>query len=528
MPIVPALPMSLATAGLAADEVQFTPPLTGTGNGVACDTIVACIAPFGETIMPPYAGGPSFQEMQPRLNLAERSLARLLNHLPGVAYRCKMLPGFNYVLEFVSKGCEALFGIAPETVLAARTNVIEQMMSEEDRIRTRDTIEECVLTQRPYEIYYHATCPGTGKTLWLWDQGEGVFDADGECIAIEGIVMDVTEQKNREYVLQEENRQLRSSIRHSHGLGEIVGKSEVMQRCYRQILLAARCDLNVVLYGETGVGKDLTARTIHELSGVAGRFVPINCAAIPAELLESEFFGHIKGAFSGAVGNRIGHLAAAKGGTLFLDEVGELPLRLQGKLLRAIETKTFSPVGSSEVRQADFRLICATNRNLGELVRSREMREDFYFRIHVLPLEIPPLRSRRGDIPLLADAYARRRGFEESLPIDVLLTMEQHSWPGNVRELHNVLDRYWALGELGPQFAGKIPQAAVAPLASPATAGGCPPLDVVLASVERQTILAALDRHQWRKGETARTLGLTMRTLQRKLRAHGIRESAAS
>ncbi|MDR1856019.1 MAG: sigma 54-interacting transcriptional regulator [Desulfovibrio sp.] len=491
--------------------------------------------------MTPYASDQTLREMQTRLNQAERSLARLLNHLPGLAYRCRVLPGFNYVLEFVSKGCEAMLGMSPEEVLAQRTNIIEQMMSEEDRSHVRDTMENCMLTQLPYEVYYHVTSPVTGRTIWVWDQGEGVFDDAGECVAIEGIMMDVTEQRNREQALRKENRQLRSSIRHSHGLGDIVGRSDAMQRCYRQILLAARCDLNVVIHGETGVGKDLTARTIHELSGVAGRFVPINCAAIPAELLESEFFGHVKGAFSGAVGNRAGHLAAAKGGTLFLDEVGELPMRLQGKLLRAIETRTFSPVGSSEVRQADFRLICATNRNLAELVESKGMREDFYFRIHVLPLEIPPLRNRTEDIPLLADAHAKHRGIDGALPPDALSALGRHTWPGNVRELHNVLDRYWALGELGPQFAGTELRASrggrrherresrPAP-ALPDTAvamEGSPPLDDVLASAERKTILATLDRHQWRKGETAKALGVTMRTLQRKLLKHGIRERAA-
>ncbi|MDL2267273.1 sigma 54-interacting transcriptional regulator, partial [Desulfovibrio sp. OttesenSCG-928-G15] len=388
----------------------------------------------------------SIEEVRSKLFNAESTLTRLLNRLPGMAYRCRVTDDFQYSLEFASRGCQAMIGIPPEEY---NSNHIEQMMPDADRLRARNAMKNAILAGKAYKIYYRITMPETGQEKWIWDQGEGLYDDSGNCLFVEGIMMDVTEQKSKELSLKAENRKLRLSIKDSYGLGKIIGKSAAMQRCYRLLLRAAQSDTNIALYGETGVGKELAARTMHDLSNVKGRFVPVNCAAIPDQLLESEFFGYMKGAFSGATTNHNGYLAAANGGTLFLDEVGELPLRLQGKLLRALESRTYTPVGSSEVRQSDFRLVCATNRSLEEMVRRGEMRSDFYYRIHVLPIHLPALRERMGDIPLLVDAYARARGVTAQLPAPVLMAMEQYTWPGNVRELQNALDRYWAFGEMG-------------------------------------------------------------------------------
>ena len=189
----------------------------------------------------------------------------------------------------------------------------------------------------------------------------------------------------------------------------MVGQSEPMRQLYSQILRAAETDSNVIIYGETGCGKDLVARSIHEYSGRKGNYVPVNCGAIPEQLLESEFFGHVKGAFSGAHANKDGYIGAAHGGTLFLDEIGELPLHLQVKLLRAIENKMYTPVGDNKPRKSSFRLIAATNQDLARMVREKKMRSDFYYRVHVLSITLPPLRERQGDIPLLVDAWMERR-----------------------------------------------------------------------------------------------------------------------
>ncbi len=470
------------------------------------------------------------EQMHSRFSSVEGSLARLLDRLPGMAYRCAVDEDYEYTLEFVSQGCKPLFGISMEEVLQNPANIIERMMPEEDVILERATLLECLMARRPYDIFYRITPPGQ-QMKWVWDKGEGVYDAEGRCLYIEGIMMDVTELKTREQRLWEENQHLRSSIKNSYGLGAIVGKSEAMQNVYSLMLKAAGSDTNVLLHGETGSGKDLAARTIHELSGVKGRYVPVNCAAIPEQLLESEFFGHVKGAFSGATSNNAGHLSAANDGTLFLDEISELPLKLQVKLLRALESKTYTPVGSSEVKHSKFRLISATNQDLQEMVRQRTMRADFYYRIHVLAIQLPPLRFRHGDIPLLIDAYAKDRGITKPIPAQVRLALEQYSWPGNVRELQNALDRFWAFGDTGIELdsveAGFISQQRdpPPPAAQPADAlnQSGESLSRAKDELEKFRIIDALERHNWKKGATAAALGITMRTLQRKAKRYGIR-----
>ncbi len=472
----------------------------------------------------------ALEQMQTRLTAIEESFSRLLNHLPGMAYRCKVSDDYNYALIFVSKGSETLLGIKPDDIVHSTTNVIERMMVDEnDLALSRSVIHDNIVARKPYEIFYRAAL-ASGEVKWIWDQGEGVFDEAGNCTFLEGIMMDVTEQKTKELLLWEENMKLRSSIKNSYGLGQIVGKSEAMQDVYALMVKAAQSDTNVIFYGETGVGKDLAARTVHELNGAKGRYVPVNCAAIPEQLLESEFFGHVKGAFSGASSNHAGYLAAAHEGTLFLDEIAELPLKLQVKLLRAIESKTYTPVGSAEVKRSNFRLISATNQDLTEMVRQRAMRADFFYRIHVLAINLPPLRARHGDLPLLIDAYAKERGITEPVPASVRLAMERYSWPGNVRELQNSLDRFWAFGDTGLDFGKVGSMYACSPLEGPppvlsiAGSTGSDQSDSSLCltrgEAEKIHIRTMLDQCCWRKDETAAALGITLRTLQRKIKKY--------
>ncbi|MFP4446510.1 MAG: sigma 54-interacting transcriptional regulator, partial [Desulfosudaceae bacterium] len=229
-------------------------------------------------------------------------------------------------------------------------------------------------------------------------------------------VRDITETKLREISMQEEadnlrrqNVKLRSSIQERYRFGKIVGKSPAMQRIYEQILNASGTNASVVIYGESGTGKELVARAIHDMSRRSGKnFVPVNSSAIPENLLESEFFGHKKGAFTGAHADRAGYLDLANGGTLFLDEVGDLSINLQAKLLRALEEGTYSPVGSSVVKHSDFRLLSATNKDLKTMIHNGQLREDFFYRIHILPITLPPLRERKEDIPLVAEDFLKR------------------------------------------------------------------------------------------------------------------------
>jgi DNA-binding NtrC family response regulator len=242
--------------------------------------------------------------------------------------------------------------------------------------------------------------------------------------------------------------QIRQASQDRYKFGRIIGKSPVMQGVYEQIGHAAASDANVVITGESGTGKELVAQTIHQMSRRHNKaFVPVNCGAIPEHLFESEFFGHRKGAFTGADRDKIGLFDAAHGGTLFLDEMGELPPALQVKFLRAIQSGEYTPVGNQKVRQVDVRIIAATNKNLEEQREQGVIRDDFFYRIYVISIHLPPLRERKEDIPLLVDHFLAHYGEGDTrptIPGHLMETLFQYDWPGNVRELQNVLQRYLA------------------------------------------------------------------------------------
>jgi transcriptional regulator with PAS, ATPase and Fis domain len=295
-----------------------------------------------------------------------------------------------------------------------------------------------------------------------------------------------------------------------------------MQAVYEDMLGAASSDTSVIVSGESGTGKELVARGIHELSRRrAGELVTVNCGAIPEHLLESEFFGHKKGAFTGANTDSQGYLDRANQGTLFLDEVGELRLDMQIKLLRAIDDGAYFPVGDSKPRKSDFRLITATNRNLREMVKTGKIREDFFFRVDVVPIDLPPLRMRREDIPLLIDHFLREITKSENpqvLPGPVLEALYKYDYPGNVRELQNILQRYLAVGKL--DFVGFFADGQeVRP--SPVAYEGMP-LQESVTEYEKSIIQRCLAFHQWNRSLTARVLGINRKTLYSKMKAHGL------
>lgn len=446
------------------------------------------------------------------------SYIRLLNHLPGIVYRCKITDDFNYILEFASNGSRALLGMEPEELAHGNRNTFERMMLYPEDLHTvRDSIRDSIVAHQPYQIMYRLTLP-SGKVKWIWDQGEGVYDSLGNPQYLEGLMMDISEQKFQELALQEENRQLKTSVGNLLGLGNIVGKSEAMRQVYNLILKVAENDTNVIIYGETGSGKDLVAKAIHEYSGRRGAYIPVNCGAIPEQLLESEFFGHTKGAFSGAHSQKDGYVAAAHNGTLFLDEIGELPIHLQVKLLRAIENKMYTPVGGNSPKTSNFRLIAATNQDLAQMVRDKKMRSDFYYRVNVLSITLPPLRERTGDIPLLVEAYFERKGLDINIPLQVRLAIEHYDWPGNVRELHNFLDRYATFGDSALQGLGEAGKINL--LLSSLQEGLS--LDNAVLQLEEHLIRQALDQCHWRRAETAAQLGINLRTLQRKMKRLGM------
>ena len=318
----------------------------------------------------------------------------------------------------------------------------------------------------------------------------------------------------------------------------LLGDSPAMDVLRTTIAKVARSQAPVYILGESGVGKELVARTIHAQSARApGAFVPVNCGAIPSELMESEFFGHKKGSFSGAHADKPGLFQAAHGGTLFLDEVAELPLQMQVKLLRAIQEKSIRPVGAATEVPVDVRILSATHKDLGELVEDGRFRHDLYYRINVIELRVPPLRERRSDLPQLAASILARLARTHQRPTPLLApsaldALAQYQFPGNVRELENILERALALAEddsIGaadlrlPQHgghrhgSGAVHEEAVVDL--PAGNGALP---TYIEQMERTAIQKALEENRWNKTRTAAQLGITFRALRYKLKKLGM------
>ena len=325
--------------------------------------------------------------------------------------------------------------------------------------------------------------------------------------------------------LATEKLNLEDEIRLDQNIGNMVGEAPAFQSVLKSIQIVAPTDSTVLITGETGTGKELVARAIHELSGRGnGSFVKVNCAAIPASLLESELFGHEKGSFTGAVAQKIGRFELAHQGTLFLDEIGEMPLELQPKLLRAIQDQEFERVGGSRTIRTDARLVAATNRDLKAMVEENKFRADLDYRLHVFPVHVPPLRERREDIPLLTryfiQKHAQRMGRNfDTIPSSVFEVLTNYDWPGNIRELQNVVERSVILTK-GSALQVAMPEPVNK--AAPATRSGRPS---DLRNAEREAILKALEEAKGIVGGpdgAAARLGLRRTTLQSRMRKYSI------
>ena len=326
--------------------------------------------------------------------------------------------------------------------------------------------------------------------------------------------------------LKTENRVLREKIKSRQGFGSIVGTSSEMEKLYRIVAKAAHSTHPVLILGESGTGKELVARSIHFSGPFRDKpFIPVDCGSLVPTLIESELFGYVKGAFTGAQHAKDGLLAIAEGGTVFLDEVGELPVDLQAKLLRAIQEKEIRPVGSTKQIPINVRILAATNRDLEEGVAQGTFRRDLYFRLNVLSLRIPSLRERRQDIPLLAAHFLERQSSsseqERTLSDDALKAMLAYDWPGNVRELENCLERACAF-TTGPMIhLGDLPrEISQLERSTPAGTGNGTSKIVSMSELERQTILNAIAQLNGDKLQAARLLGIGKTTLYRKLKEY--------
>jgi DNA-binding NtrC family response regulator len=336
------------------------------------------------------------------------------------------------------------------------------------------------------------------------------------------------ERASRAVELQQENQLLREQLRTRPGFGGIIGVSERMQRVYKTIQKVSRHEYPVLILGESGTGKELVARSVHYSGARRERaFVPVGCSSLVPTLIESELFGYVKGAFTGALHGKQGLLEAANGGTLFLDEIGEMPVDLQSKLLRVLQEREVKPVGSTERRRIDVRIIAATNRDLEVGIKSGDFRQDLYFRLNVVQIKLPALRERKSDIPLLVtsflDKFCDPQRLARTVSEDAMRRLIAYDWPGNVRELENAIERAVALGSGPILHVGDLPSNLQYP-----TSERAPEKDELLPleELERRAILRTLRQTTGDKLAAARILGIGKTTLYRKLKQYHMEPAA--
>ncbi len=457
------------------------------------------------------------------LEEVERELSTLKKNLPGVAYRCKN--DDNRTLEFLSEGCLRLTGYDASDLLGNRALSFGDLILPKDKRSVRNRIQDAIWEKRSFKLAYRIRTAG-GETKWVWEQGSIVFSDSGEPLALEGYLSDVDEHMETEQALRKENARLRLSMGDRHRLGDIVGKCAAMQDVYDLIIKASATSANVIVYGEAGTGKKLVAGAIHKMSDRGSRpFVSVNCADFSESEIEGKLFGYEKGTGADADGNEPGDLDKADGGSLYLDQIGALDLNMQIKLLRLIEGGGFTPPGASVVKKPDIRFITGADRNLADHVRKGRMREDFFYRIHIIPINLPPLRERKEDMRLLVDHFLGKFNVGDKKPLvmgKIRKLFREYRWPGNVSELQKVLYRYFTRGEF--ELMGEAAPLAAekdnAPMSEPTS--GPEDLRTAIAAFEKRTILEALTEHRWHKGNVTEILGIDRKTLAKKIKAHGL------
>ncbi|TYT73429.1 sigma 54-interacting transcriptional regulator [Desulfobotulus mexicanus] len=451
----------------------------------------------------------AFLEVEAKLRKQEAQMKAMVDHFSG--YLCVF--NRNLIVEFINQPLMRRLRCDATGMDVTRIIPLPELRTETMR---REVFGGKTLKRRVHD-------PDDDR--WYDTVATPIFDASGIVQLVQVMMTDVTEQqheaeklRNKASLLRSENRKLRSDMGERYRFGQIVGKSAAMQKIYEQILQAASSGEPLLITGESGTGKELVAQAVQGAGRRKSRpFVTVNCGAIPPGILESEFFGYKKGAFSGAHQDKRGYMAMAHGATLFLDEIGELGKNLQVKLLRALELGEYFPLGGTSAHRSDFRLICATNRDLTKEVAEGRMREDFYYRINILTIHLPPLRERREDIPLLVDHFTRMQE-KKPLPIPpgMMERLLQHDWPGNVRELQNTLQRFFTLNHT--DLPGLSQQKTASPFPESKIMGEA------VAAFERQHILKVLEENHWHKIKTAKALGIHRKTLFLKMRAYGLLE----
>jgi DNA-binding NtrC family response regulator len=425
------------------------------------------------------------------------------------------LTQWGYQVTAVGSAADALAATRTQAFDAALTDVRMPDMSGLDllrEIKQRDeSIEVVIMTGYP-------TIASAVEAL-----KEGAFDYLSKPLMLDELRHLMQRLMERRF-LRREVHSLRERLGEELTVNELIGNSPAMQRVKDVIGKVAVTDSPVLIEGESGTGKELVAAAIHRLSARAkGAFIPVNCSAIPRDLLESEFFGHVRGAFSGAVADALGLFRGANEGTIFLDEIAELPPELQVKLLRVLQEMVVRPVGSTKAYGVDVRVIAATNRNLEQAMNSGSFRQDLFYRLNVIRVHLPPLRERREDVQGLVNHFIRRfnRRFRRDvrgITDDALSALSAYDFPGNVRELENLIERAFAMGAREAITIADLPSLAARPAVAPSIANAPIP---TLADVEKELILRALAVFNNDKEEAARALGISRRTIYRRLKEYG-------
>ena len=442
-------------------------------------------------------------------------------------------------LRYVSPSCERISGYTPQQFVD-NPSLYREIIFPEDQDTWKKHYHDSRKEPKAREIQFRIRSRD-GAIRWIEHACQPVWGDQGELMGFRVSNRDITKRKEGEIKLQNayaeiaelkvqleaDRTYLREEIRLEHDYEHIIGNSDVLKYVLLKAEQIAPTDTTVLILGETGTGKELIARTIHNASPRRERpLIKVDCAAMPANLIESEFFGHEKGAFTGAVEKRIGRFELADGATILLDEIGELPTALQQKLLRVLQDGEFERLGSSRVRKTDVRVIAATNRNLEEDVGKGRFREDLLYRLNVFPISIPPLRERAEDIPLLVNwmvkRIQRRLGKHiKRVPKNVMDVLRTYPWPGNVRELENVIERAAIV------TPGSVLQLAESLGSSVSTFDKQPDAPIkTLSEIEKEYILKTLTKTHWNisgRGGAAELLGLNSSTLRGRMRKHGIR-----
>jgi PAS domain S-box-containing protein len=456
---------------------------------------------------------------------SNENFERLLNNLPGMAYRCQNNKHWSMV--FVSQGCLELTGYEPDELINDRVVSFNDLVHPDYRGIVFHQAQKALNNRRPFK-YAYPIISRSGKEKWIFEHGVGVYSEDGQAIQLEGFISDITQTVETEKTLEQANVFLKEAVRDADSFCDMIGRSDVIRKVFNQILVAAESDANVIIYGDSGTGKEMVARAIHEMSHRKDKqLVPVNCGAIPDNLIESEFFGYKRGAFSGAFMDKLGFLDQANQGTLLLDEVGEINLNMQIKLLRAIENYGFIPIGGKEIHKPDIRIIASTNKDLQEQVNSGKIREDFFFRIHVISIKVPALKERKEDIPLLTAHFLKRFGDDKditTIPQELTRSMMAYDWPGNVRELQNFIFRYLASADTQFfKFKEQLPPDMDQTLEKYMGNGSADQsLQSHLTLFEKKIILKTLEAFNWHRGKTAQALNIHYRSLLRKMKKYGI------